>query len=208
MQRDSDTPHDGIADALTGDSAYERLRIRRLPYFKQPLTTKLGIQTALLFGLAALFPLYVAFPESSAAYLSSADPTAASPKVVVLGVFGGSMELVGAMALVVAGWVRIREAPVSERLAARLINAEAFGSFVGLTTGALAITLTVGLSVLGIGGEPLVEAYVDVMDGTNPFADSGTGVSVRALSVAAFVAACLLAVVRRYLLARLPETAN
>jgi len=203
MSRDTRADDDRITNALLGDSAYERLRLQRRTYFSQSIPTKLTWQSLLLAGLALLLPLYALFPETVGAYVPGTDPVTASPKVLVLGLIGAGVELFTAALLVGAGLYRIRRHPLSEGQARIVLNVEDFASYLGFGTGGLAIGITVVYFLLGVAGGGAVESYVRAMNGVNPFAASGIGLSVAELATFAFVGCVVLMTFRLYLQYRL-----
>jgi hypothetical protein len=199
MTDDTDMPPDEIAAAVLSGSAYERLRIERHSHFKQSIPRKLTWQTGLLVMLATVFPLYLAFPESAAVYLPGTDPTTANPQVLLLGVFGGGVELFAATLMVGVGLFRLRKAPVTERQAETMVNLETMASYLGFGTGGLAIFVTVGYFAMGLAGTGTLEAYTAFTDGVNPFAPAQVGLSVETVAVGATVAALCLLTVSQYL---------
>ena len=98
---------DNITSAILSGSTYERLRYERHSFFRQSVPQTLRLQSAMLGLLALLLPIYGLFPDSIASFLPAADPAVASPKVLLLGAFGGLLELVGATVLVGAAVYRV-----------------------------------------------------------------------------------------------------
>ncbi|EMA08639.1 hypothetical protein SAMN05443574_11756 [Haloarcula vallismortis] len=201
MSTDSQ-PDDTIAQAIISGSTYERLRYERHSYLRQTVPRTLALQSALLGALALLLPIYGLYPDSTAAYLPSVDPAVASPKVLLLGLFGGVLELFGAMLLVGSVLYRVRLAPLTERQAHAALNAEDFARYVGLGTGGLAIGISLCLFAVGLGGGDAVSAYI-AFTGRNPLVDSGFGLSVATVSLLAFVASVTVFYASRYLLVHL-----
>ncbi|WP_146417759.1 hypothetical protein [Haloarcula hispanica] len=201
MSTDSQ-PDDTIAQAIISGSTYERLRYERHSYLRQTVPRTLALQSALLGALALLLPVYGLYPDSTAAFLPSINPDLASPKVLLLGVFGGFLQLFGATLLVGSVLYRVRLAPLTERQAHAALNAEDFARYVGLGTGGLAIVLSLCLFAVGLGGGDAVSAYV-AFTGRNPFVDSGFGLSVATVSLLAFVASVTVFYASRYLLVHL-----
>lgn len=189
---DSDTAQDDpITDAILSDSTYERLRYERHSYFRQTVPRTLALQSAFLGLLAILLPMYGLFPESVAQFLPATHPEVASPKVLLLGVFGGLLEVLGAVLLVATAAYRVRRAPLTESQAHAALDAEDFARYVGLGTGGFAILLTVCLFAIGLGGEGAVASYIATA-GANPYAPSGFGLSVATVSLGGFVASVLV----------------
>ncbi|MDQ2074056.1 hypothetical protein ACODNH_11435 [Haloarcula sp. NS06] len=201
MSTDSQ-PNDTIAQAIISGSTYERLRYERHSYLRQTVPRTLALQSALLGALALLLPIYGLYPDSTAAFLPSIEPGVASPKVLLLGVFGGFLQLFGATLLVGSVLYRVRLAPLTEQQAHAALNAEDFARYVGLGTGGLAIVLSLCLFAVGLGGGDAVSAYI-AFTGRNPFVDSGFGLSVAAVSLFAFVASVTVFYASRYLLVHL-----
>ncbi|WP_262179563.1 hypothetical protein [Haloarcula laminariae] len=203
MTTDTET-HDHIASAILSGSTYERVRYQRHSFLRQSVPRTLMLQSALLATLVALLPMYGLFPTSVAGYLPATDPAVASPKVLLLGVFGGVLELLGAALLVGTALYRIRRRPLTESQAHTMLDIEDFARYVGLGTGGLAILLTVALFAVGLGGGPAVGAYVETV-GANPFVASGMGLPVVAVSLVAFVASVVLFYAGGYLSVRLSQ---
>lgn len=201
MKPERDDDH--ITSAFLSGSTYERLRLQRPTYFSQPITTKLTWQSLLLGIIAMFLPLYALYPQAVIEYLPAADPAVASPKIVLLGLLGALIELFAAGLLVGATLYRIRGYPLSERQARTVLNVEDFGSYIGFGTGGLAIAITTVYFLLGIVGGQAIEGYITSMDGINPFAASGVGLSVAELATFAFICAVILLSLRFYLRYRL-----
>ncbi|QIO21156.1 hypothetical protein [Haloarcula sp. JP-L23] len=182
---------DHITDTMLSGTTYERVRYERHSYFRQTVPRTLALQSAFLGLLAILLPMYGLFPESVGQFLPAADPEIASPKVLLLGVFGGLLEALGAALLVGAAAYRVRLAPLTEAQAHAVLDVEDFARYVGLGTGGLAILLTVCLFAIGLGGEGTVASYIATA-GANPYAPSGYGLSVGTVSLAGFVASVLV----------------
>lgn len=200
---DSDTQADDrITRAILSGSTYERLRYERHSFFRQSVPRTLTLQSAMLGLLAILLPMYGLFPTSVAGFLPATNPTVASPKVALLGAFGGALQLLGATLLVGSAVYRIRSGPLTEEQAHTALDVEDFARYVGLGTGGLAVLVTVCLFALGLGGAPAVDAYVAVA-GANPFAPSGFGVTVATLSLSAFVGSVAVFYASSYLSVRL-----
>jgi hypothetical protein len=203
MNTDSESD-DHITSAILSGSTYERVRYERHAFLRQSVPRTLTLQSALLGLLAVLLPLYGLFPESAAGFLPAVDPTVASPKVLVLGVFGGLLELFGAALLVGTAWYRIRQGPLTEAQAHAALDIEDFARYVGLGTGGLAILLTVALFAVGLGGEAAVSSYIATA-GANPFVDSGLGLPVATVSLVGFGASVAVFYAGSYLSVRLSQ---
>lgn len=201
-ESDPDTD-DTITRAMLSDSAYEQLRYQRETFFSGSIPQKLTRQGLLLGGLALLLPLYVLFPATVAEYVPSVDPTLASPRVVLLGLVGAGIELFAAVLLVGAALYRIHHHPLSRDQATTVLNVEDFSAYVGFGAGGMAIGLTVVYFLIGLSGGQAIENYVRAMDGVNPFAASGVGLSVAELAVFSFIGCILLLMLRLYLNLRL-----
>lgn len=202
---DQDSDDDKITKAFLSGSPYEQLRIQRKTYFSQPVTTKLTWQGALLFVIALFLPVYALYPAAVIEYLPAADPMAASPKIVLLGLLGLLIELSTAALLVGTALYRIRYYPLDESQARTALNVEDFASYIGFGTGGFAISITTVYFLLGIVGNGAVKGYIESMDGVNPFAASGVGLSVAELATIGFIGCILLLSARLYLHYRLLE---
>jgi len=199
----TDTPSDDhITSAILSGSTYERVRYERHAFLRQSVPRTLTLQSALLGLLAVLLPVYGLFPQSVAGFLPATDPGIASPKVLLLGVFGGLLELLGAALLVGTALYRLRQAPLSESQAHTALDVEDFARYVGLGTGGLAILLTVCLFAVGLGGEAALSSYIATA-GANPFVASGVDLPVATVSLVAFSASVAVFYAGSYLSVRL-----
>lgn len=196
---------DDITSAVLSGSMYNQLRLQRRTDFSQTTVTKLTLQSLLLGGLTLLLPIYLLFPSTAMEYLPAADPATASPKVLILGVVGAGIVSFTALLLIGAALYRIRNHPLDESQAQAVLNVEDFASYLAFGTGGLAIGLTVVYFMIGLGGGSAVESYIQAMDGVNPFAASGTGLSVVELAVSSFLGCTVLLTIRLYLKLRLFE---
>lgn len=196
---DEDDIQDPVANALLGDSAYERLRQVRYTPFGQSIPTKLVWQSGLLFLLALMLPVMAAFPAEVRVMLGG-TAASSSPKVLVLGLVGGTVVFGGGLALSVLGFLRVHLEPrMTERLAHRLLGLEDVASLLGIGTGGLAILLTMAYVLMGYVGIRAVEWYIDTT-GLSPFAPSGVeAISVGGVATLAFVGSVALLVVSQAL---------
>lgn len=194
---EQDDESDRITKDLLSESAYRRKRAERFAQFSAPLQRKLAWQTAMIATLLLLLPLYELFPTASEV-VPLGEATSASPKILLLGVVGLGIEAVTGTVLVAVGVYRLRSAPVSERTATTLLNLEDTAATIGLYTGGMAIGLTLAGFLPGALGPDVVAGYVSLF-GANPYVDSGTGVSVAHIAVAALSASALLWTARQYL---------
>ena len=195
---------DHITSAILSGSTYEQVRYQRHSFLRQSVPRTLMLQSALLGLLVVLLPMYGLFPTSVAGFLPTTDPAAASPKVLLLGIFGGLLELFGATLLAGSALYRVRSASLTEAQAHRVLDVEDFARYVGLGTGGLAILLTLAVFAVGLGGDAAVSSYVEVA-GANPFVDSGLGLPVVAVSLTAFVASIAVFYAGGYLSVRLSQ---
>ncbi|MFC7078639.1 hypothetical protein [Haloarcula halophila] len=189
---------DRITTALLSDSAYERVRYERHSYFRQTVPRTLALQSASLGMLALVLPMYGLYPTSATQFLPAIDPVVASPKVLLMGVFGGLFQLIGAVLLVGSVFYRVSKAPLTEEQAHSVLNVEDFARYVALGTGGVAILVATLLFAIGLGGASAIESYVAVM-GRNPFAASGLGISVSTVSLLAFVSSVVVFYAGRFL---------
>jgi len=198
---------DRITSAILSGSTYEQVRYERHSFLRQSVPRTLMLQSALLGLLVALLPMYGLFPSGVAGFLATVDPATASPKVLLLGVFGGLLELFGAVLLIASALYRLRRAPLTESQAHTALDVEDFARYVGLGTGGLAILLTLAVFAVGLGGEGAVSTYVETA-GANPFVASGLGIPIVAVSLAAFVASVAVFYAGGYLSVRLSKAAD
>lgn len=189
---DSTDIDDPIASALMGDSLYERLRVRRHSVFGQSIPKKLAWQSGLLCVLALVLPIAAAFPPEVKALFPSGDPVTASPQVMLLGVIALAIVLISATTLAALEYTRLRLEPtLTRRQAEALLNWEDVASLFGLGTGGMAVVITDGFVLMGLGGADLVQAYT-AQAPTGAFVPSGTGVSVVAVAATALCGAVVL----------------
>jgi hypothetical protein len=197
MSTDQQTD-DRITDAVLSESAYERVRALRHSLFAQPIPWKLNAQSALLALLAATVPIYWLYPDGVAGYLTTTDPMTATPKVALLGAFGGIMVLFSAALLVGAARYRIRHAPLTEKQAYEILTLEDFAGGVSLAMGGFAIAITVGYVAMGLLGGDAVGTYVQAMDGQNPLGGSVYGLPLGYLGAAALTGSAVVLAARWY----------
>lgn len=193
---------DQITDSILSDNTYERVRYERHSFLRQTVPRTLALQSAFLGLLAILLPVYGLYPEGVAQFLPAVNPEVASPKVLLLGTFGGLLQVFGAVLLVGTAAYRLRKGPLTERQAHAALDVEDFARYVGLSTGGLAIILTVALFAVGLGGEGAVSAYISTA-GANPFVDSGFGISVGTVSLAAFISSVTVFYAGSYITVRI-----
>lgn len=189
---------DTITDAVLSESAYERVRVLRHSLFAQPIPWKLNAQSALLALLAATVPIYWLYPDSVAGYLTSTNPVAATPKVALLGAFGGVMVLFSALLLVGAALYRARHTPLTEKQAYEILTLEDFAGGVSLAMGGFAIAITVGYVGMGLFGGDVVGTYVQTMGGQNPLGGSVYDLSLGYLGAGALLASSAVFAARWY----------
>lgn len=192
--RDENDIQDPVANALLGDSTYERLRQTRYSPFSQTIPTKLVVQSGLLFLLALMLPVMAAFPAEVRTMLGG-TAVSSSPKVLILGLVGGVAVFAGGVALTVVGFLRVHLEPrMTERLANHLLSMEDVASLLGIGTGGIAILLTMAYVLMGYVSVRAVEWYIETM-GLSPFASSGIGsVTVGDVATLAFVGSVALLV--------------
>lgn len=190
--------NDAITEAVLSGSAYERLRACRHSIVGQPLTRLLSVQGGLLAVLAATVPLYWLLPDSVTPFLPTTDPIGATPKVALLGAFGGVIVFLAALLLVGTALYRLEHAPLSEAQAREVLIVEEFTGGLTVGMGGLSVALTVACLGMGLLGGETVGAYVATMDGTNPFASSLYALPLGALGAAALAASVVVLGARWY----------
>jgi len=190
--------NDTITEAVLSGSAYERLRACRHSIVGQPLTRMLSVQGLLLAALAATVPLYWLLPDDSTAYLPTTDPLTATPKIAMLGAFGGVVVFFAAVLLVGAALYRLEHAPLTEGQAREVLVVEEFTGGLTAGMGGLSIGLTVACIAMGLLGGETVGAYVATMDGTNPFASSIYALPLGLLGTTALAASAVVLAARWY----------
>lgn len=195
----STDPTDPIADALLGESTYERLRVQRYALIKRRIPRKLAWQSGLLCVLALIVPITATYPSSVRAAFPGGDPLWSSPLVLWVGVWAGGIQLGTATCLVAVSIARHRREPgLSESQAHTLLNIEDVASMFGLTTGGFAILLTVGFFLLGHAGIETFEAVIESAP-QDPYEQTAISVPIVAVGTAAAVSSCVLYLLSRYL---------
>ncbi|WP_224449304.1 hypothetical protein [Haloprofundus salilacus] len=184
---------DPIADALLGESAYERLQAERHTLFQQSIARKLTWESYLLLSLAALYPTLAALPSAVRESYFAGGVAFSAPKVAFVGLVAVALLSLTGVGHAVVGIRRLRLGrSMNETQARELLNAEAVCSLLGFVTGGFATAMTQVFVLLGFGGVKTVEGYV-AAGGDNPFAQAGLGVNVVEVSVLALVfGICLL----------------
>jgi hypothetical protein len=188
---------DPIADALLGDSAYDRVRMARWRWFRQSIPRKLTLQSYLLFLLAAILPVVGFLPAAVRdAYLSGA--AVATPKVALVALVATLVVAGTGLGHVAVGIRRVvLEPDLTEQQAAELLNVEGVCSLLGFLTGGVAILATYGFVALGFGGLEFLQSYI-AAGGGNPFATSAVGIDVASVAVLALVSGVSLRVLATY----------
>lgn len=195
----STDPNDPIADALLGESTYERLRVERYALIKRRVPQKLVYQSGLLLALALIVPITATYPTTVQTTFPGSEPLWASPLVLWLGVYAGGIELGTAACLVaVAIARRSREPQLSESQAHVLLNVEDVASMFGLATGGFAVLLTVGFFLLGHAGGETFQAVIESAP-RNPYGQTGVSVPVIAVGTAAAISSGIVYAVSQYL---------
>ncbi|WP_049888308.1 hypothetical protein [Natrinema sp. J7-2] len=195
----STDPNDPIADALLGESTYERLRVERYAVIKRRIPQKLVYQSGLLLVLALVVPIVATYPSSVQATFPGGAPLWSSPLVLWVGVYAGSIEVGTATCLVAVAIARRRYEPsLSESQVHTLLNLEDVASMFGLATGGFAILITVGFFLLGHAGVETVTAIVESAP-RDPYGRTGVPVPVIAVGAAAAISSCVVYAAGRYL---------
>lgn len=183
---------DPIADAILSNSTYDRLRLRRLSYFKQTIPQKLAWHGGLLFSLTFILPLTAGYPVETRALFGATTPITASPKVLFVGLFAATILLASAGTLVAVTLRRLQLEPdLSEAAARRLLTVEDVATLFGFLTGSFTVFLTIALFFLGYTPPQVVSALVD-FGGTGLYASSGVGVSVFQFGLAVIAGSILV----------------
>ncbi len=199
--RENDPFDDPISGALLGDSAYDRLQVRRQGVFPQPVHTKLRWQSGLLFSLALVLPMMAALPAEVRPLLpEDGAATATAPMVVWPGLVGGTIVLLAGVTLIGLGLARVQLEPrMSDAQAAALLNMEEVASLFGFATGGLGILLTLVLTAVGLGGVEAIGLY-EQSTGGSPFAPGGVAwLSVNHVAIFGFVGSVGLFTASQYI---------
>jgi hypothetical protein len=187
---------DKITAAVLSGSTYEQVRVLRHSLFGQPLTRQLSLQGFLLALLGATVPLYYLFPASVETYLTATNPMTATPKVAMLGAFGGTIVFLSSLLLVGAALYRVEHTPLTESQARELLTLEDFTGGLTIGMGGLAILVTVLLFAMGLFGGDVVGSYVQTMGGHNPFGGSEYRLPLGYLGIASLTASAMVLAVR------------
>lgn len=180
-----DSVDDPIAAAFLGESHYERLRARRYGLFKQSIPHKLALQGLVLATLALVYPLAITLPASARELFPGGNPLASTPKILLLGAYAGTIEIVAVFGLAYVGYrVHRDRGDLDEREAHRLLNVEDVASMISLVTGAVAVAAVNGFFLLGHAGPDAMSAFL-AAGGKNPFAATPIPVSVTGIAVPA-----------------------
>ncbi len=195
----STDPNDPIADALLGESTYERLRVERYALIKRRIPQKLVYQSGLLLVLALVVPIAATYPSSVRAAFPGGEPLWASPLVLWVGVCAGAIQLGTASCLIAVSIVRrSREPELSEAAAHTLLNVEDVASMFGLATGGFAILLTVGFFLLGHTGGETFHSVINAAP-RNPYGQTDVSVPVIAVGTAAAISSAVVYLCSRHL---------
>lgn len=195
----STDPNDPIADALLGESTYERLKVERYALIERRIPQKLVYQSGLLFALALVVPIAATYPPSVQAAFPGGNPLWSSPLVLWVGVSAGGIQLVTATCLVAVAIARRRYEPrLSESQVHALLNIEDVASMFGLATGGFAILITVGFFLLGHAG---VDTFTAVVESAShdPYGQTDVSVPLITVGVAAAISSCAVYAAGRYL---------
>jgi hypothetical protein len=187
MPTDADSLTDRIHDVVESGSAYERRRLERGMLSSRDVPAKLTYQSALFAMLSLVYPMYGLFGSEVHPYLPALDPAAATPKVLLLAVGSYAIEVLAMIVFIAIGVYHVRRHPVTRAEADQILNFEGFATIVAFGTGLLGVTLTVGFFGLGVTG--VVEQYVELMGGINPFDPVAVPVTVELLGALTFVTA-------------------
>lgn len=193
---DSDDP---ITTAILSESAYERLRVTEGSLFTIRPRKAMAIQALLLAVLSLVAPIYLLFPESVTPLLPTTNPAVATPKLLLLGVFGMGTELAAAVMMVGLYHYRTTRQPLTESQARTVFEIERISAGLSLVTGGLAIAVTVGILALGLGGASTLGVYLEQVAGGDIFSQLSTTFSIAHLSAASALGAGVVLVLRRVL---------
>lgn len=196
---------DPITNAILSDSRYEQLHYDDWSVFSISPTRAMVVQAAFLGALALILPLYVIYPETISEYLPTLDPFVASPKILMLGAIGWSIEIFAAVLMVGLYYYRVRKQPLDDDQARTVFDIQQIAAGLSLVTGGLAIAVTVGLVALGAVGEDAISAYLSVVAGGDIFAQMDLGFSIGHLAVLSLTSCVGILAIRWVLLRALPE---
>jgi hypothetical protein len=199
----ADEVEDPIAAVVIGGSTYERLRLRRPTLFDQPIARKLTWQAAILGVLALVLPLAATLPASSQALFPGGDPLAAAPRVLLLGVYAGGVELLAAGVLCYVSYRRRRD-ELTNREAHRLLTVEELSSLIGIATPAVAVAAINAVFLLGHRDTDAMATLLEA-GGSNPLVGTVVPASVSEVALSAAVLAVFLFALSRILQRRLVD---
>lgn len=158
---------DPVAAALVDGSAYERIRVQRMSTFDQEIPRKLHRFGWLLYLLAAALLSLAVIPPATETVLP-VDPLAASTKVLVLGLIGGTIIVTMGIGLILNAVTAARLAPMSESTAESLLALEEMASLIGFIIGGIVTTITVVIIAVAHGGPEAIDALL-VVTRTTPY---------------------------------------
>lgn len=195
----TDDVDDPVTDALVSDSVYERVRVERPALFDRPIPRKLRWQAGLLFALATVLPLLRVVPPGVRSLFPAGDPASTVTKVLAVGLIGGAVTFIAGLWLIAVAVFRERvRGSMTEHRAHTLLSLEEVASALGFVNGGLAIAITLGFHLLGLGGMERIGRYIEVA-GLNPFAGVGVAIPASTVTTAAAIGGLLLFAASQYL---------
>ncbi|WP_136602401.1 hypothetical protein [Salinigranum halophilum] len=191
----SDTPDtydDPVAQTLLDGSEFHRRRLA-VGITRLSQRHKLFAFGAVAGSLALCLPIGATLPAAVRDGFLGGAPLAATPAILVVGLFGLGAELAAGLA-VAAVSVRARQQTLTEREALHLVAVDNVATMAGLGVGTLAVLATLCGFAVGYGGVDLVQTFASPDNGvTGPYTAPALPLpSVGAVGVAALVVGGLL----------------
>ncbi len=189
-----DAYDDPVAHTLLDGSEFHRRRLA-VGITRLSQRRKLFLFAAVAGSLALCLPIGLTLPPTVREGSLGGTPLAATPVVLVVGLFGLGAELAAGLA-VAAVSLRARGATLTEREALHLVAIDNVATMAGLGVGSLAVLAALCGFAVGYGGVDAVQAFASSGDGvTGPYTTSPFPLpSVGAVCGAALLVSGLLAV--------------
>lgn len=164
----SDTYDDPVARTLLDGSEFHRRRLAvGITQFSQ--RRKLLLFASVAGSLALCLPIGVTLPETVRESFLGGVPLAATPAVLVLGLFGLAVELVAGLAVAAVSY-QARATTLTEHEALHLVAIDNVATMAGLGVGTLAVFATLCGFAVGYGGVEAVQVVSTPGDGgTGPY---------------------------------------
>lgn len=180
---------DPLADSLLSGDVYRRLRVERSLGVGWSTGTRLRAQALIAGSLALAYPLGRLSPA-----------VGESPVVLLAGLFGALVAAFGAVLVGGVAIARLRAgAGLTETTAEELVTLEDMATMLSLVTGGGAVAATHAVLVAAV----LAPEGLQAVMRRDPFTPSGTPLTLAAVAAGALVVAATIALLSRWVDARL-----